>query len=424
MRFLFVHQRFPGQFKHIACALADDPRHEVVAVGDVANIKASLTLHPRVTVYGYASPKAGEQQTHVYLREYENHVRRGQQLLRACLRLKEQGFVPDVVAVHPGWGEGLFLGEIFPTARHIHYCEYYYHAEGADLGFDPEFPAGIDSRLHVRLRNATQLLGLSECAAGVSPTRWQRSLYPAEFQSKIRVLHEGIDTSQAKPDPRAFLEVQGKVFRAGDQVITYVARNLEPYRGFHRFVRALPELQARCPTAQFVVVGGDEVSYGARLPAGQSYRETYVAELGERVDWSRVHFLGRLPYRQYLKVLQLSSAHIYLTYPFVLSWSMLEAMACGCLVIGSATPPVQEVITHGENGLLVDFFDTRQLADQVAEVLADPLAFSRLRSRAREYIEQHYDLRTHGIPAWIELLTQHQRQDQGMPRVAVNTGAG
>jgi glycosyltransferase involved in cell wall biosynthesis len=422
MRYLFVHQNFPGQFKHIACALADDPRHEVVAIGDVANIKSSLTLHPRVKVYGYASPKGGGEQTHVYIRSYEGDVRRGQQLLRACMRIKEQGFVPDVVVVHPGWGEGLFLGELFPLARRIHYCEYFYQAEGADLGFDPEFPASIDSRLRVHLRNATQLLGLSECAAGVSPTRWQRSLYPVELQAKISVLHEGIDTTLVKPDPQAWLEVRGKVFLPGEQLVTFVARNLEPYRGFHRFMRALPELQARCPKAQFLVVGGDKVSYGVRLPAGQSYREKYMAELGGRVDWSRVHFLGKLPYRDYLKVLQLSSAHLYLTFPFVLSWSMLEAMACGCLVIGSATPPVEEVISHGQNGLLVDFFDAEQLADQVADVLANPQAFTPMRDKAREYIEQHYDLRTHCIPAWLEFLTQRERQEQRIPCVAVSAG--
>jgi len=409
MRFLFVHQNFPGQFRHVARALADNPQHEVVGIGDVKNIRPdSAALHPRIAVRAYPSPKrGGGQQTHPYLRESEAHVRRGQQLFRAAMQLKAQGFLPDVVVVHPGWGEGLFLKELFPAARHVHYCEYFYRADGGDVGFDPAFPGSLDERLKVHVRNSTQLLGLTQCDAGVAPTPWQRSRYPVEYQSKISVLHEGIDTALVTPNAQAALEVQGKVFRAGDEIVTFVARNLEPYRGFHCFMRALPKLQALRPSAQFIIVGGEEVSYGRRLPAGETYRKKYSAEIQEQVDWSRIHFLGKLPYLDYLKVLQVSAAHVYLTYPFVLSWSMLEAMAAGCLVIGSATPPVQDVITDGENGVLTDFFDTEMLAQKVADALANPQAFASIRQRARECIQQRYDLHTHCIPAWLAFLTQH-----------------
>lgn len=406
MRFLFVHQNFPAQFRHVARALADNLRHEVIGVGDAANVKSALTLHPRIAVLGYPSPKRGTAHTHAYLRGYEGHIRRGQQVARVALRLKARGFFPDVVVVHGGWGEGLFLKEVFPAARHIHYCEYFYHAAGGDVGFDPEFPASLDDRLRVPVKNSTQLPGLTQCTAGISPTHWQRSRYPTEFQSKIAVLHEGIDTSLAKPDPHALLEVQGKGFRAGEEIVTFVARNLEPYRGFHCLMRALPILQTLRPTAQVLIVGGDDVSYGRRLPPGESYRQKYSAEIEGKVDWSRIHFLGKLPYQDYLKVLQVSSVHVYLTYPFVLSWSMLEAMASGCLVVGSATPPVQEVIRHGENGLLVDFFDPQGLARQVAEALADPQRFAALRDQAREHAQRHYDLQRVCLPAWVDFLSQ------------------
>ncbi len=404
MRFLFVHHNFPGQFRHVAHALADDPLHEVVGIGEAKNFKAGAAMHPRIRIQTYPTPKRGGEQTHPYLRDTEGHVRRGQQAFRAATRIKARGFVPDVIVVHPGWGEGLFLRELFPAARHIHYCEYFYHADGGDVGFDPEFPLTFDDRIKVPVKNSTQLLGLVRCDAGISPTVWQRSRYPAEYQGKIDILHEGVDTDVVRPDPQAVLEIQGQTLRAGEEIVTYVARNLEPYRGFHCFMRALPRLQALRPSARFVIVGGNEVSYGRRLPEGESYRQKYCAEIQDQVDWSRILFTGKLPYSDYLKVLQVSAAHVYLTYPFVLSWSMLEAMAAGCLVIGSATAPVLDVIVDGDNGLLTDFFDTEMLAQKVADALADPQTRAPIRTRAREFARQHYDLQTRCVPAWIDFL--------------------
>lgn len=415
MRFLFVHQNFPGQFRHVARALAEDPRHEVVGIGDARTVKPGRAMNSRLTVVAYPSPRGGSRQTHPYLRNFEGQARRGQALFRAALQLKSKGFVPDVIVVHPGWGEALFLRELFPAARHIHYCEYFYHADGGDLGFDPEFPATADGRAGVPIRNSAQLLGLTQCDAGISPTHWQRSRYPAEYQPRIGVLHEGIDTTQAQPDAQAVLQIGGHAFRAGEEIVTFVARNLEPYRGFHCFMRSLPALQALRPAAQILIVGGDEVSYGRRLPAGESYRQKYSAEIGNRVDWSRIHFLGKLAYDDYLKVLQVSAAHVYLTYPFVLSWSLLEAMASGCLVVASATSPVQEMIIDGDNGLLTDFFDADMLARKVAGALADPQAHAPLRARAREFVVHNHDLRTRCLPAWIDFLTQRADASDSCP---------
>lgn len=406
MNFLIIHQNFPAQFRHVVKALLADPAHRVVGLADGANMRPQQHRHPRLTLCGYKSPPAANGQTHPYVRSVEQQVRRGQRVVRAARALRQKGFVPDVVLVHAGWGEGLFIREVFPEARHIHYCEFYYRAEGADTGFDPEFPAIslLDSRLKLRISNSTSLVSLVECDAAISPTAWQRSLYPVEFHEKIQVMHEGVDTDGLRPVETAELVTDAGTFRVGDELVTFVARNLEPYRGFHRFMRALPEILARRPRAHVLIVGGDGVSYGSEPQGGSTFREQLVAELGTELDWQRVHFLGRLPYAKYVTLLQVSSVHVYLTYPFVLSWSMLEAMAVGCVVVGSATAPVQEVVRHGENGLLVDFFDTAALADTVVRVLENPAAYLAIRHQARASVQANYDLGTVCLPQWLGCL--------------------
>jgi glycosyltransferase involved in cell wall biosynthesis len=404
MNFLFVHQNFPGQFPHLAAALASRPEHGVVALGEARRLAQRGSPHPAIRGVGYAMPPVKSSHAHHYLRNYETHVRRGQVVARKALQLQSEGFRPDVVIAHPGWGEALFLKDVFPAARHIHYCEFFYRADGGDVGFDPLFPAAIDDRLRVRVKNSTQLVGLDYADAGLSPTAWQASRYPAVFQPRIATIHDGIDTGLVKPDAEARLEIGGQRFTAQDEVVTYVARNLEPYRGFHVFMQALPQLLEARPNAVVLIVGGDEVSYGEPAPAGKSWREHCLAQHGQDLDLSRVHFLGKLPYREYLKVLQISSAHVYLTYPFVLSWSMLEAMAAGCLLIGSATAPVQEVIRHEQNGLLVDFFDAAGWASTIADALARREALTPLRVAARQTVLQHYDLATHCLPKQLEFV--------------------
>jgi len=404
MNILFIHQNFPGQFRHVARALAEDSHNQVVAIGEMRNLKDRPQLHPNIRVLGYEPHGHSHKETHHYLRDYENQIRRGQAVVRLLLKLKQEGFNPEVVVAHPAWGEGLFLKDVFPAARHIQYFEYYYRSVGGDVGFDPEFPAALDDKLRVRIKNSTQIQSLVACDQGISPTNWQKSCYPKEFQSKIQVIHEGIDTDLVRPDPGAWIEIAGKRLKAGDEIVTYVARNLEPYRGFHTFIRALPKLQALRPNARVLIVGGDDVSYGKRLPEGQTYRQMYCDAVKDEVDWNKVHFLGRLPYADYLRVLQLSAVHVYLTYPFVLSWSILEAMAAGCLVVASATAPVEEVIEDGKNGLLVDFFGVEQLAERLAEVLAQPERYNAVRDAARRSIVRNYDLKTQCLPRLLTLL--------------------
>ncbi len=404
MNYLFVHQNFPGQFLHVAHALARQPQHRVVCLGDAANLKGRSVVHPNIELHAYQAPQQSSESTHHYLTGFEAQIRRGQNVAQTLLGLKKKGFEPDVVVAHPGWGEALFLRDVFPQAKHIQYFEFFYSNQGSDVNFDPEFTSRFDDELKLRIRNSAQLHALQACDVGVSPTLWQRHQYPREFTSKIEVLHEGVDTVKVCPKPDATFHVGPFVFKGGQEIVTYVARNLEPYRGFHVLMRSLPKLLAERPKAHVLVVGGDDVSYGRRLPDGQTYREKYCQQIQNDVDWSRVHFLGKLPYRHYLQALQVSAVHVYLTYPFVLSWSLLEAMSAGCAVVASNTAPVAEVIEDRQQGLLFDFFDAEAMVSRVCEVLTYPERFTAMRQQAREAIVKRFDLHAVCLPQWLALM--------------------
>lgn len=383
---LVIHQNFPGQFKHLARDLARDPDVTLVTIGKKG---CPQLAGVRTLTYELHRPPAAA--THHYAKPFEAGILHGQAVLRLLHKLKVEGFVPDVILAHPGWGESLFVKDVFPHTRLVHFCEFYYHARGADAGFDPEFPLTLDDAARIRSRNALQLMNLENCDAAVTPSAWQKSLHPKAYQAKISVIHEGIDTDFMRPDPAAsFMLPNGKVLRPGDQVVTYVARNLEPYRGFHIFMRALPQILEQNPFCEVVVVGGDGVSYGAKPAGAANWREKMLAEVA--IDTRRVHFLGQIPYVNYRSLLQVSAAHVYLTYPFVLSWSLLEAMACGCAVVASDTAPIREVITGGDNAMLVDFLDIEAIASVVAAVLADKDRCAPLRRRALRSTRDAYSV--------------------------------
>jgi len=405
MRVLFIHQNIPGQFRHVIAALCADPANSVWAIGDVNAAERARLQFPRLNVVSYTPPPAARD-GHPWLVEVDAQLRRGQVVARALQQLRDKGVALDVIVAHPGWGEAMFVKDVFPATPLLTYFEFFYAATGADVGFDPEFPTGPQSAQRLRVRNMPHLAALSACDAGFTPTRWQQSMLPREYRGRVAVAHEGVDTDAIRPDPAARFEWNGRVFEAGQCIVTYVARNLEPYRGIHVFLRALPALLAAVPDAQVIVVGGDDVGYGMAAPHPQGWRAALAEELegaGTPLDMGRIHFTGRLPYADYLKVLQVSAAHVYLTYPFVLSWSMLEAMAAGALVIGSATAPVREVIVDGENGRLVDFFDRDALVAAIADGLRDPARARPLREAARATIVQRYD-RKRCVAATLKLI--------------------
>lgn len=397
MNFLFVHQNMPGQFGHLAAHLAREPDNRVVFL-----TRADRQPPPGVTAVRYHPTRNAHASTHHYLRDFESAVLHGQAAARACLDMKTSGFTPDMVFAHPGWGEPMYIKDIYPTAKLISYCEFFYRSTGADVGFGATEPPDADLAARIRTRNANLMIALEACDRGISPTLWQRSVHPAEWRNKIEVIFDGIDTEQARPDPLATFRLpNGTVFTRRDHVVTYVARNLEPYRGFPSFMRAVPQILAELPSAQIIVVGGDDVSYGRRPEQGCNWREVMLAELGLVSD--RLHFIPQLSYADYLRLLQVSSAHVYLTVPFVLSWSAMEAMATGCIFIGSRTPPVEEVVRDGENGFLVDFFAPDAIASKVIEAVKNGAALAEMRDNARNTILGNYDLAT-CLPRQIAFL--------------------
>lgn len=403
MKILFVHQNFPGQFKHLAPALRQIPGVQVRAF---AMPKARGL--PDIDTTLYNARRSSAEGIHPWVQDIETKVIRGEAAYRAALQARAEGYMPDVIVAHPGWGESLFLKEVWPQARLGLYCEFFYHAQGADEGFDPEFPSSADNACRLLMKNANQQLQFPLADAGLAPTQWQRSLYPEPFRSRISVVHEGIDTDALAPRPGVTVTLgEGITIGRGDEVVTFVNRNLEPARGYHRFMRVLPRLLRERPQARVVIVGADGAGYGVRPPEGRTWKQIFLDEVGAGLDLSRVHFVGSLPYTHYLALLQVSAVHVYLTYPFVLSWSLLEAMSVGCAIVGSDTAPVREVVHDGETGRLVDFFDPVALADAVADLLARPQERVRLGTAARAHVRQHVDLKTVCLPgqlAWLQGL--------------------
>jgi glycosyltransferase involved in cell wall biosynthesis len=401
LKYLFIHQNFPGQYKHIIRYLADQPGNQVVFI-----TQTNDNYMEGVNKILYTTPGPTSGGPHPFVHEFDNAVRNGMAVAVACRVLDSQGFQPDIVIGHNGWGEILFVKDVWPDVPLLAYFEFFYKPRGSDVGFDAEFSADWLDRPRLRTKNSVNLLGLEAADWGQTPTEWQLAQYPADHRNRISVIHEGVDTAIATPDPDAWVEltIPGLRLSRGDEVVTYISRNLEPYRGFHIFMRAIPEILRRRPNAHILIVGGDEVSYGRPAPPGTNYREIMLKELGDRIDLDRVHFLGRIPHNLFVNVLQISSAHIYLTYPFVLSWSFLEAMSAGCLVIGSATPSVTEVLKDGDNGLLVDFFDFQGIAEKIDAVLDHPDRMQAIRDRARQTIIRDFDLRTVALPSYLRLI--------------------
>ena len=402
MKILFVHQNFPGQFPHLAPELAKRG-HDCLALTDLGNTRASPIP---VLRYKHEPAKVDPAATRLG-RNYTTMSDRGVTVARAALQLRtEKGYIPDVIIGHSGWGETLFLKEVWPEAKLIVYAEFYYKGRGADVGFDTEFGQPSFDQVMIAQGRAGHLgQALVHADFGVSPTEWQASTYPASIRGMLQVIHDGVNTDVMVPNPNARFALQGGgVLRAGDEVLTFVNRNLEPYRGYHIFMRALPAVLAARPDAQVVIVGGDEVSYGSAPKDEKGWKERFLAEVRDRLDMSRVHFMGKIPYPDFVSLMQVSRAHAYLTYPFVLSWSMIEAMAAGCHVVASDTAPVAEAIRDGVNGTLVNFFDVAAWSAALTLALAQPEQFAKLRLNARETAIARYDLQRVCLPRMVKFV--------------------
>jgi glycosyltransferase involved in cell wall biosynthesis len=399
LRILFIHQNFPAQFGRLAEYLASRPDNQVVFLTE-AGLDRQL---PGVQNTYFKASREPAQETHLYIRYLERAILQGQAAYRTGLNLKQQGFEPDIIFGHSGFGASMYMKDLYPNVPFLGYFEWFYHAHGTDVDFDPEDPCTVDDECRVRTKNMVIFQELNACDAGVSPTYWQHSQFPLEYRSKIQIIHDGMDTRLFRPDPHAKLVLpEQKLDLSGaEEIVTYVGRGLEPYRGFPQFMEAVSLLLKSRPKCHVVIVGADKIAYGRPHPSGKSFKEVMLEKY--EYDLNRLHFTGPLPYNLYRKVLQASTIHVYLTRPFVLSWSMLEAMSCGCTLVASSTPPVLEVIRDGQNGLLVDFFAPRKLAERICEALDDKDLRARLGENARETVKNYYSIERL-LPIQIQLL--------------------
>jgi hypothetical protein len=391
VRYLFVHQNFPGQYLHFIRHLLKDPANEVVFLSE-----PNANGIPGVRRVVYQKPTAARS-AHPNLRDLDAAMRRAEAAAGLARNVRNLGFAPDIIIGHHGWGEMLDLADVWPGTPMLGYFEFYYQTTGQDVGFDPEFPVEAGQFPRIRAMNAINLLALALEQHGQTPTHWQRTRYPEWAQAQIAVLPEGARLDICRPEPglRRQPFALGKfVVKPTERLISYVSRNLEPYRGFHVMMRALPKLLKARPDAKVVLVGGDDVSYGARL-ANTTWRAHLQSELAGQYDAARVLLPGQLDYDDYVRLLQRSDVHVYLTYPFVASWSLREALACGCAVVAADVEPVREFVSHGRNGLLTAALDPAALVDNILRLLEDDKLSQRLRRGARRYAERHLDMDQH-----------------------------
>ena len=398
MKLLFVHRSFPGQFVHLLQALAADHGNQVVFITRPSNWELA-----GVTKVTYALTPASHR-THADAREFDAAMRTAVAVAEVAAGLRAAGFQPDVIIGHEGWGETLNLGDVWPGVPQIGYREYFYHGVGADVGFDPEFPVHPTQLSGVRAKNATGVLALLQGHRGVSPTHWQRSLYPDWAQPAIHVIPDGVDLAICCPDPAsrtAPVRLGATLVGPDEHLVTFAARDLEPYRGFHTFMRALPGIMAR-PDVRVICLGGDGVSYGLKPMTG-TWRGRLLAELAGRVDLRRLHFPGRTGYLDYIRVLQRSDIHCYLSYPFIASWSLREAMACGCTILAAETAATREFVTHDDTGVLVPPLDPAAVAQQTCALLDDGGRRAARGRAARAFAETHLPMARH-LEGWFELI--------------------
>jgi glycosyltransferase involved in cell wall biosynthesis len=389
VKYLFVHQNFPGQYVHLIRHLTADPANEVMFISEPNN-----NSMPNVRRLYYLKPNPDQEKVHPCARDFDLASYRAEAVANCAANLARLGFRPDIILGHHGWGELLGIVDVWPEVPLLGYFEFFYETTGQDVDFDPEFPMPRHRYPKIRAMNLVNLAALSLRQHGQTPTQWQLTRYPEWARRDIRVIREGARLDLCKPDPsarRRSFSIGGFTVSPRDRLVTFVARNLEPYRGFHIMMRALPALLAGRRDLKVIIVGGDDVSYGAK-PAQGTWREHYQREMHGRYDESRVLLPGQIPYEVYVAMLQRSDVHVYLTYPFVASWSLREALACGCAVAGADVEPVAEFITDGENGILVPPLDPEAVAAGVLSLLGDSRRRKRLQENARAYAEKHLDL--------------------------------
>jgi glycosyltransferase involved in cell wall biosynthesis len=386
MRILFVHANFPAQFRHLATVLGRDARNEVVFLTGNASEQWTIAGVRKAVYVPDGQPAT---QAHALTARFDESARKAAGALRKAMELREGGFLPDVIFGHSGWGPTMYLADVFPEAAFVGYFEWFYNPESADMRFTGK-PLAPGRRASVRAYNLPILMDLASCDKGICPTRWQLEQFPAEFRPKISVIHDGVDTGYFSPDPAARMVLPGLDLSGAAEVVTYATRGMEPYRGFPQFMHAAVEVVKRRPGCHVVIGGEDGCHYGPPPAPGKTWKEVLVEQLNP--DPERIHFVGSLPYGHYRTLLRASSVHVYLTRPFVLSWSFIEALSCGCLVVASDTEPVREFALDGHNALFADFHSPKDIAEKIIHALEHRSGMDRIREQARETVLQRFDL--------------------------------
>jgi glycosyltransferase involved in cell wall biosynthesis len=387
MQICFVHHYFPGQFARLARHFVKEG-HDVVAFhrGIVDGRSSTPIEGVRLIEYGQELPQPSPDEG--VLAGTTRFIREAASLATRAGELRSEGWRPDVIYSHTGWGSAAYLHDVFPRAKYVKFCEWYYNNKTSSTEYLTPGGRALPQRMATTTLNLPILADLAHGDALISPTEWQKSQFPPAVRDKIEVVPDGVDLDFFAPDAAAtFTLPDGRTIGRGNRIVTYAARGADPFRGFGPFMEALADLQARDPLIEAIVLGDKTVYYGS----GSGTEDHFNAVISKTsIDASRTHFLGRVSYEDYRRVLQISSAHIYLTVPFVLSWSFLEAMASGCAVVGSDTAPVREFITNGENGRLANFFDPKDVADRIADLLDCDSETDALRARARDTIRKRW----------------------------------
>ena len=402
MKLLFVHQNMPGQYRELVQWLSAQGGHEIVFL-------TQREKHPDikgVRTVVYKTHHVADNDAYGLSKTWETAAGNGFGAVQALGQIVKAGFTPDIVIGHVGWGEMTFFREVLPDTPMIGFFEYFYSVHGGPVGFDPESPVSDHAPYLMHGHNVVPLVNIEVVDLGHSPTMWQRNRFPESFHDKIYVCHDGIRTDKLVPNKKASVTLGriGRPLTKKDEIVTFMARNLETTRGYHQFMRAVPHIQKARPNARILVIGGNDVSYGGKSKHPGGLRGQMEAEVGHLLDWDRLHFLGQVPYEDYQKIIQISTCHIYLTMPLVLSWSLLESMSMGATIVASDVAPVREAMTHQETGLLVDFFDAKAIAAQVSEVLARPKSFAHIGPAARQHVVDTYDFLTVCLPEHIRQI--------------------
>lgn len=382
-KILFLHTNFPAQYRRLAPYLKESGGFDV-RVGTLKSNAQKIDF----THVKFEKSREARVDIHPALTRTENALLTGQAAYSALNAFKQQNWLPDIVCAHSGFGAGLFVKDMFPNAKYLAYHEWYFNGPITDEGH-PCPPDDHNALIRSRMANLPFLVDLAAMDAGVTPTRWQKAQFPAVFQPALHALHDGLDTDFYTPARSTTLNLpNGISLTQADDVITYVARGMEPYRGFPQFMEAVAKVQKSNSKLHTIVVGNDRVAYGSKRSDGMTYKEHALKSYD--LDTNRVHFTGLVSFEQLRAIFRISSVHVYLTVPFVLSWSMLEAMSTGCIVLGSATPPVQEIIEDGQNGFLTDLFDVERLAVQITDLVGRKESLSSIRQAARSTVTQRY----------------------------------